>query len=131
MATFYDRNDPKAQMNGREIHDAEQLLDLFRSYRKGAPVLCELMGDAGYKLLIGIGRDVGCVQYSPIDGSPPYLMATGDNGARSNSFREFCIDGAPTQIPERHCLPMIVVEEIAIEFLASGKRSKSVNWEEI
>ena len=84
--------------------------------------MCERIGEDGYKLLVGIGRDVGCVQHSACDGRPPYLMAVGESSNSHHAFKEFAIGGTLTPIPWGYCLPIEIVEKIACEFLETGKR---------
>ena len=53
---------------------AESCWRSCRNLETKAHFFCELLADNGYNLLVGVGR-IGCVQYSPDNGNPPYLMA--------------------------------------------------------
>jgi len=84
-----------------------------------------------FKLTVGFGGSFGSVQYSPIDGSPPYLVAVADDPVDDGKFVEFLAGNTPTPISQRFCLPIVQVEKIAAEFLAHGGKSEAVPWEEI
>lgn len=47
---------------------AEEVLALIESLRNRPPFFCELVGENGFNLLVGIGGDVGCAQLSRTDG---------------------------------------------------------------
>src|SRR5262245_46023167 len=74
--TFVDLQDGANPMNGAEMDSGATLSAAIDRLMSRPPFLCELSGANGYHLLVGIGPDVGCVQHSAGDGSPPYLMAT-------------------------------------------------------
>ena len=48
----------------------------MRAFEARIRFFVELHGGNARDLLIGLGGDVDCVQYSGHDGDPPYLMAT-------------------------------------------------------
>jgi hypothetical protein len=127
---FFDRQDSKNPANGETIEQADHLVDTLRRFTNRKPFLCELVGENGYNLLIGIGR-LGCAQYSPGNGKPPYLVAVAPDPDPELEEVEFLTGDTPTPIPGRHILPFSLVEEIAACFQRTGEPSKSIAWEEI
>src|SRR5262249_52406020 len=95
------------------------------------PFLCELTGDNGYKLLVGLGGDQGCLQYSPSDGRPPYLMAVGDTFAEDGTVIVFLTANTPTPIPAKDCIAIAIVKSVVRDFLKAGRQPVKAAWEEI
>lgn len=111
------------------LTNGDEVAKLLNGMRKREPFMCELIGENGYKLGIGIGADVGCVQYSRVDGEPPYLMAT--NGIEYGDEHIFMMSGTPTPVDGKFCLPMAKVVEIAGFFVETGRQPIETAWEEI
>jgi len=130
-ATFYDRQDTSNPMNGASIGDTKRLLAILRGMSNRPPFFGELLAENGFNLLIGIGKPVGCAQYSNRDGTPPYLMAVSDRSAPDNHYVDFLIGNEPSPVPWRYCLPCSQIEEIAAYFVQTGAPSPVVDWEEI
>ena len=124
-----DHQDPSSEVNGITVKTQDALAKVFISGQAREPFFCELLGSNGYKLLVGMGRDIGCVQHSSNDGNPPYLMAVLD-GPQEEEY-EFLTADTPTPVRARYCLPIDKVMEIAAYFLLTGKRDLSIRWEEI
>jgi len=131
IVRFLDHQDETNPLNGFVIVDDAQLSQVLDSFRTREPFFAELYCENGYKLLIGIGRTVGCVQYGRSDGDKPYLMAvTCDPNAETKSF-EFLTGDTPTPISGRYILPFDKVKKIAQHFRETGTRSAAVSWKEI
>jgi len=118
-------------LNGAELESASELDGVFRSLADRKPFLFELQRNDGSILTVGFGGSYGCVQHSNVGGSPPYLMALGDQQDDDDKFLEFLAGNTPTPIPKRFCLPIKQVIEIIAEFMEHGAKSKNVSWEEI
>ena len=71
---YANQQDDLDPMNGTVI-DGVKLAELLDGRRKKPPFLARLSGENGFELMIGIGGNVGCAQYSRSDGELPYLMA--------------------------------------------------------
>lgn len=127
---FFDRQDSGNPANGETIDQADQLIDTLRRFTNRKPFLCELVGENGYNLMIGIGR-LGCAQYSPGDGRPPYLVALAPDPDPQLEEVEFLTGDTPTPIAARHALPFTLVEELVAWVQRTGKPSPRVLWEEI
>ena len=95
------------------------------------PFFCEFIGQDCYRLLVGIGGDLGCVQHSLYDGSPPYLMATNNGEFDTSDLITFMIGNTPSSVPRCYCLPIELVKRIACNFLETGQRSTEVRWEPV
>ena len=93
--------------------------------------MCELIGDNGFTLTVGVSNNLGCVQHAPGNGTPPYLMAVGSTETKLNSGDvEFVVGGTATPIDRRYCFPFERVKQIVTYFVETGKRWPGVVWEE-
>ncbi|PHR87369.1 MAG: hypothetical protein COA78_37200 [Blastopirellula sp.] len=129
---FHDREERNNPLSGQSFSSTDEVAALMDKLRTKPPFFCELIGDNGYNLMIGIGGDVGCVQYSARDGLPPYLMATAFSGNKSEGeYMEFLTGGTLTPVERRYCMPFNIVSEIVADFVRSGLASSAVEWEEI
>lgn len=131
MAQFYDRQDTDNLLNGTWIHDSLELRRLLGDLRSRIPFFAELIGENGFKLLLGVGSPSSCVQFSPADGSTPYLMAASDKITDEEGEIEFLIGDTASPVPGRYLLPYDTMVDIAAHFIDSGSRFPFVNWEEI
>jgi Immunity protein Imm1 len=128
--TFQDLQHDDNPRNGEVMGDPQTvvaLLDELRTVRP--PFMCQFVGDNGYNLTIGIDEDIGCVQHSANDGSPPYLMAVDPTGHHQRM--EFVVGDTATPIDGRYRLPIRTVRELVATFITSGGRSNCVEWEEL
>jgi hypothetical protein len=130
-AVFNDMQDYSSSLDGAVVHDRQELFAVLDSARAREPFVCELEGDNGYKLMLGIGQEVGCVQYSPSNGDVPYLMALAPGDHGDDEYVEFLCGNTPSPIPLRNILPFEMVKEIAAHFVETGERWPGVAWEEI
>lgn len=131
-AQFFDRQDRNNPDNGMIITDPQLICAVIDNMRSKSPFFCELVGENGFSLLLGISDTLGCAQHSASDGSPPYLMATcGETDTDNDEFMEFLTGNTDTPVPMKFCLPMEAIKSIASDFIESGERSVSVSWEEI
>jgi hypothetical protein len=127
---FFDRQDASNPLNGETFDRPEPLLDVLKRFANRKPFFCELVGQNGFNLLVGVGT-LGCAQYSPGDGSLPYLMAVAPDTSPRQEVVEFFTGGTPSPVPGRYALPFSLVAEIVVCFQETGGLSKSVSWEEI
>jgi hypothetical protein len=129
--TFFDRQDRQNRLNGIVIREPAAIASLLESLTGRAPFLCELVGANGKNLLLGVGGGFGCAQYSPSDGSPPYLMAVAADSSQSNGYIDFLTGGTPTPISKGYCLTPDMTQKVAQHFVATGERYPDIMWEEI
>lgn len=128
---FFDRQDRSNPRNAMMVSDPKVLLSWIDEMHRRPPFFCELIGENGAKLLLGISNTLGCAQYSVSDGSPPYLMAVGNEPEDNDRFMEFLTANTDTPVPIKFCLPLERIKKIAADFIQRGERSPSVDWEEI
>ena len=130
IAVFYDTREASNPLNGTRIRNKEELRQILDSLPKAEPFFCKLEGENGYELLVGVGQNNGCAQYSRSDGEPPYLVALGTNDSDDAECLEFMIGNELTPVPQRRCLPFALAREIAAYFIETGDRSPDVSWED-
>lgn len=130
-AQFFDRQDRTSPHNGMVIADSPKIASLIEDMRNRPPFFCELVGEYGFNLLLGISDTLGCAQYSANDGSPPYLMATCREMETNEEFMDFLTGNTDTPVPMKFCLSIETIKRIASDFIESGERSSRVSWEEI
>jgi Immunity protein Imm1 len=128
---FFDREDSQNPLNGSIITEKSRLLELLDQLQDRSPFFCELLGQNGYIILLGIGGPRGCVQHSSLDGRPPYLMAVSQDPQPLEQYIDFFIGGTASPVPSRYCPPFDTVKDIAAYFQMTGERSPAVSWEEI
>ena len=126
---FFDRDDEANELNGITVRDSRHLRQVLEAQTYKQPFVCELVGENGFQLTIGVGK-LGCVQYARCDGSPPYLMAVSGSRAMIGADKEFMLGGTPSSIPARFCMPFEEVIEIAVYFMETGKACPSFSWEQ-
>ncbi len=131
IVKFYDRQDIRNAMNGMSVADGAQAVALLEGLKERPAFFCELVGENGYNLLVGIGGEVGCAQYSREDGNPPYWMATSLATKTKEGYVDFLMADTATPVPARYCLPFDAVKDIVVYFQNTGLRNPAVNWEEI
>ena len=129
--TFFDRRGASSPYNNEVVDTATDLLDILENLQDREPFFCELVGENGFNLLLGVGGNVSCAQYSPSDGSTPYLMAKLEGKAETNRYAEFVINNTITPVPDRYSIPFETAKQIAAHFLETGQRSPLVSWEEV
>jgi hypothetical protein len=128
---FFDRQNLTNPLNGTTIDNSQSLRAIIGGLQYKQPFFSELIGEDGNKILLGIATAVGCAQFSSTEGTPPYLMAVSGSPEEVFGARSFLIGDTATPVARRFCLSMEKVVEIAVDFLETGKRSDSVEWEEI
>jgi Immunity protein Imm1 len=127
---YFDRQDVANPLNGMSITNLSELRSALESARGRPPFFVELIGDNGFKLLLGIGGNEGCAQFSSVAGAEPYLMAVSPDGDAEGE-RVFLIGDTASPVPKRYCFPHGIVEDIAATFVQTGQRKSDLTWEEI
>jgi hypothetical protein len=128
--TFFDQEDQASVLNGIVISDHSRLFQILSNMQDRPPFICELVGENGYCLLVGIGN-VGWVQHSRCDGKLPYLVAVARKGEQGAVYHEFLCGGTPTPIHARYCMPFDEVMEIVSYFQETGEAYPGISWQEI
>jgi immunity protein Imm1 of predicted polymorphic toxin system len=135
-AVFNDLQDYSSPLDGAVVQNQKELFAVLENARDREPFACELVGENGYMLTLGIGKEVGSVQYSPSNYDPPYLLALAPGyhageGEGEEECVEFLCGNTPTPFYKRHILPFETVKQIAAYFVETGERSPEVSWEEV
>jgi hypothetical protein len=125
---FWDREGRSSTL---DVTRKEELVKLFATFPGREPFFCQLLAENTYKLLVGIRGRLGCVQHSPSEGDPPYMVAVTPIEHDPHDEAEFVMENEVTPISARYALPIDLVEQIALYFLETGERSPDVIWEEI
>jgi hypothetical protein len=129
IVRYKNQQDDSDPMNDVTIASRGQLSDLLRARRSRAPFLARFSAENGFEIMVGLGGEVGCVQFSRSDGSPPYLMAHSTNPPLKSGDVEFLTANTPTPVPAAEIISFEELEQIALHFLETGERSSSVLWE--
>ena len=125
---YVNRQDKSDPMNDTDIADENQLRALLDQRRHRAPFIADLAADNGYELVIGIGVEYGCAQYSRLDGEPPYLMAISSQPQVMSGVIDFSTNETPTPCAARYIISFDELKEVAVHFLRTGERSDAVSW---
>lgn len=123
-----DERDP---MNRTEIPGSASLVELLTNRRSNPPFVAELAADNGFKIVFGVSRDFGCVEYERVDGDLPYLMAVSPDPPMHSGYFEFLLGGTSTPIPARNILTFDEMKQIALHFLETGELSDAFSWDSV
>jgi hypothetical protein len=128
---YANQQDDSDPMNGTVIAESGKLEELLNWRRNKPPFFIRLSGANGYEIMVGIGGEVGCVQYSRSDGEPPYLVAVPPRPHMTSGDVEFLTGNTLTPVPARNIVSFEELKQIAIYFLQTGERSDVVSWEPV
>jgi hypothetical protein len=117
-------------MHGIVIAGSAQLAGLLEDARRKPSFIAELQADNGFEVSMGISEKYGWVQYSNLDGNPPYLNAISAQRPLKRGFIEFLDANTPTPIPARYIIRFDELKQILIHFLETGERSNAFSWED-
>jgi hypothetical protein len=129
IVRYENEQDDLDSMNRMVIGSSAQLSELLDSRRDDAPFFARLSGDNGFEIMAGIGGNVGCVQFSRSDGSPPYLMAVSSHPPMKRGCVEFLTADTPTPVAARYIISFDELKTIAIHFLKTGQQTDAVSWQ--
>jgi hypothetical protein len=73
--------------DGAQVDDPDTLLNILGQLQLRDPFILELEGDNGYRLIVGIGGPVSCIQHGSSDGEPPYTMAVMKDASQSRKTK--------------------------------------------
>jgi hypothetical protein len=125
---YQDKLDPNY---GRALSSDDELISLLDHARNATPFIAEFCGAGDFHIVIGIGGDLGCVEYSRVDGTPPYLAAVSHRPSMKRGYIEFQRGGTPTPIGARNILRFDELKEVVLHFMRTGERSNTVSWREV
>lgn len=122
---YEDKQDPN---HGRAMSSDDDLAGFLDEARKRPPFTAEFSGAGDFELVVGIGGEFGCAQFSRMDGRPPYLMAVSPRPPMKRGVIEFMCGGTPTPIGSSNILRFDELKEVLIHFMRTGERSSAVTW---
>ena len=107
------------------VDELDELLDDLSS--KGtSPVIIVIDCPDEQFVYFGLAGECGFVSNS---GDHPYYATVGDMEATGSTTFDF--DGHPTEIANVHLIPLDVARKVIREYVLTGRRSHSVEWQEI
>jgi Immunity protein Imm1 len=123
--------DTQGRSSTAKITNQKEISDLLETFPERLPFFCEFTATNGYKLLVGIRGQLGCVQYSSTDNSPPYLVAVETDRQVPDEEVDFLMANTDTPVSARYCVQFAKVRDIILHFFETGQRSPAVPWEDI
>jgi hypothetical protein len=128
---FFDLHEDANPRNGSVISNEDEFSELLDGFRGRKPFFFELVWGKEFVLQIGFGANGSCVQHSPSDGDPPYLLAVAAGSSEAPAYMEFLCGNTPTPVWVRYRLSHQMLKQIVAYFLESGGRGPVVEWEEV
>jgi hypothetical protein len=123
--------DTEGRSSTTKVNNRKEISDLLDTFPERLPFFCEFTASNGSKLLVGIRGQLGCIQYSSIDNSPPYLVAVETDRQVTDEVVDFLMANADTPVIARYCVQFAKVRDIILNFFETGQRSPVVPWEDI
>jgi hypothetical protein len=127
---YFNQQDKSDPMHGVAIMDRAQLNELLDIAKSRPPFIAAFEADNGFEISMGISEKFCCVQYSSLNGDPPYLMAMSPQPPLKRGFVEFLLGGTPTPSPARYIIRFDELTEILSHFLKTGEPSDAFSWED-
>jgi hypothetical protein len=125
---FHNHQDKLDPNNRRAISSDDELIELLDHARHAPPFVAEFCGAVDFHIIVGIGGDFGRVQFSRMDGMPPYLMAVSPRPPVKRGVIEFMCGGTPTPIGSSNILRFDELKAVLMHFMRTGERSDTVTW---
>lgn len=130
-AIFFDRYFEGNPLTSTNFESGDEAIARLQGELNRVPHFVELQSDKNTKLLIGLGGEMGCAQFSSIAGDPPYLMACLPGHESLEGFEYFYISGELSEVPKQYCIPLGALLKVIKDFVDTGTQSHTVNWVEI
>ena len=125
--TFYDMEDDANPMNKKVVRNSASMRELLWSLQEREPFCCELTGEGGSELVIGVGP-IGFAEYSR-NGDGPYFSAISTVTVVEGTEEDFLCGGTSSPVAARFCLPFGDVIRIVMHFMETGEPCPSFSWE--
>jgi len=129
IVTFIDMEDDTNPLNRKVLLTGGSMRQILCSLQEREPFCCELTGEDGSQLTLGVGA-IGFAEYSR-GGDAPYFFAVTTVTVIEGTEEDFLCGGTPTPVAARFCLPFDDVIKIAVYFMETGEPSPSFSWEMI
>ena len=129
-AKFLDLQNESNPDNGTIVHDGASAKALLIRNSSREPFTCQFVYDDEFQLMVGLGPDLCCAQYSATSGNSRYLVAYLESERMQAGEVEFLLNNSPTEILRKQCFPLKVLLEVAAYFVEKGKPSGIAQWED-
>jgi len=124
-ATFLDTQDESNPLNGSALRDASAAGQLLSGLQGRPPFFFMLQGRGDRNLLVGLGRGVGCAQFTDAEGVARIAVSPRPTAQSA----EFLTGDTPTPVEGRHLLPVSLLQRIVAYFIDHSDRSQEISWE--
>ena len=114
-----------------QLHGSQDFSGMMESIELNANSFYEFTSENGFVLLCGMGKECCIIQFSHINGEPPYDVAISPIPLSIDGEVIFYIDNTPTEIPSELCISTECAFDIIKYFLDYAKKFPSVEWQEI
>jgi len=85
----------------------------------------------GPSFLVGLGGEVGYINYKPKGNGPPYYSSVNTAiDAKDEGYICFEFGGAESNIPSRNLLPFETILDALTTFFETGKFPDGLHWEQ-
>ena len=129
--TYNNEQDELDPLDGCVIGTSGELANFLEDARIKTPFFARLSCDNGFELLVGIGANVGCAQYSRSYGESPNLMAVSRCPSMKRGYIEFLAADTPTPVAARYIISFEELKEVILHFFQTGDRSDAVVWQRL
>jgi len=130
-ARFFDRQDAGNPLNGITLSSEDDIATVFEHARDREPFFCELLSDSGSMLLMGMGRERGCIQFTEPDNSHFRMAIEVAPLHQGKGELSFLMGGTRTPVPEQFALSLATERTIVRHFVRTGEMLPSISWVEI
>ncbi len=108
---------------------AELEASLRELHRQGPGIIGIDVPLFGNSLAVGVDVHYGFIMFGDKSGDPPYCMVIEDSDAPDEDF-EFDVEGTPTPISLRRCIPFERVISLVKHYYSHGRFPEGTEWEE-
>jgi hypothetical protein len=129
-AVFRDLQDRSNPFEGSRVESCEDFAEIWNRAGNRPPFLCELEGDHGFMLTIGLGNNSGVVQHCATSHDPPYLFAVSRELVTEEPV-DFLMGNQPCEVLALNVISRDTLLSIVEYFLSTGSRLPAVLWEEV
>jgi hypothetical protein len=118
--------------NTREVNSAQDLqnaIEQLEAEARARPFMVELFVDDHGSLCIGLGRSKSVVNFTSVDGNPPYFQSVGSPDEDEDI--DFFYGGDWSDFPGSSAIPIDDARRAMIMFFETGVRPSTIRWQEV
>lgn len=109
--------------------ELDTLLDKLAREAAAKPFMVELISPQGDSMSVGLGSKKSVLSWVPAGGNPPYYASKGNPGAGGTVV--FFYRGSWSEFPGWSAVPVAAARAAMRQFLQTGGRPSTVEWEEV